>query len=256
MELVLSLFPGIGMLDSGFESEGFCVVRGPDLIWGGDVCNFRAPMGRFDGVIGGPPCQDFSRLRRGPVTGDGVKMLKEFVRIVTEARPSWWLMENVPGVPDVSVPGYSQFRLDVAASSFGLPQRRLRNIQFGSITGEVLCLVRYAAASKILHRCVTASDHDQTLSSMRTGQGLPDDFDIPAFTRGSLKRAIGNGVPLPMARALALAVKNRVPADNVSLCACNCARQVTGRQTYATGACRKRAFDQRAGKREVLSLGP
>lgn len=36
-QLVLSLFPGIGLLDMAFEEEGFCVVRGPDLLWGGDV---------------------------------------------------------------------------------------------------------------------------------------------------------------------------------------------------------------------------
>jgi DNA (cytosine-5)-methyltransferase 1 len=36
-QLVLSLFPGIGMLDSAFEQEGFCVVRGPDVLWGGDI---------------------------------------------------------------------------------------------------------------------------------------------------------------------------------------------------------------------------
>ena len=43
MELVLSLFPGIGLLDSAFEEEGFCVVRGPDLLWGGDVGRFTRP---------------------------------------------------------------------------------------------------------------------------------------------------------------------------------------------------------------------
>lgn len=36
-QLVLSLFPGIGLLDMAFEQEGFCVVRGPDVLWGGDV---------------------------------------------------------------------------------------------------------------------------------------------------------------------------------------------------------------------------
>jgi DNA (cytosine-5)-methyltransferase 1 len=39
--LVLSLFPGIGLLDMAFEEEGFCVVRGPDLLWGGDIRSFR-----------------------------------------------------------------------------------------------------------------------------------------------------------------------------------------------------------------------
>lgn len=34
MKLVLSLFPGIGLLDMAFEEEGFCVVRGPDLTCG------------------------------------------------------------------------------------------------------------------------------------------------------------------------------------------------------------------------------
>ena len=46
--LVLSLFPGIGLLDMAFEEEGFCVVRGPDLLWGGDVRSFRPPAGKFD----------------------------------------------------------------------------------------------------------------------------------------------------------------------------------------------------------------
>jgi len=61
-QLVLSLFPGIGLLDRAFEEEGFCVVRGPDLLWGGDIKRWHAPRGRFDGIIGGPPCQCFSRL--------------------------------------------------------------------------------------------------------------------------------------------------------------------------------------------------
>lgn len=30
--LVLSIFPGIGLFDRGFEAAGFCVVRGPDVL--------------------------------------------------------------------------------------------------------------------------------------------------------------------------------------------------------------------------------
>ena len=54
MSVVLSLFPGIGLLDQAFEEEGFCVVRGPDLLWGGDIRRFHPPAGVFDGIIGGP----------------------------------------------------------------------------------------------------------------------------------------------------------------------------------------------------------
>jgi len=60
---VLSLFPGIGLLDRTFEECGFTVVRGPDLLWGDDIRDFHPQPGHFGGIIGGPPCQAFSRLR-------------------------------------------------------------------------------------------------------------------------------------------------------------------------------------------------
>jgi len=133
--LVLSLFPGIGLLDRGFEDAGFCVVRGPDLIFGGDIRKFSAMAGKFDGIIGGPPCQDFSKARRTEPTGDGLEMLEQFKRIVLEASPVWWLAENVPGVPDIRIEGYSWQRLDLNAADFGSKQRRLRHIQFGAKDG-------------------------------------------------------------------------------------------------------------------------
>ena len=45
--LVLALFPGIGLLDRVFEGEGFCVVRGPDVLWGGDIRRFHPSAGVF-----------------------------------------------------------------------------------------------------------------------------------------------------------------------------------------------------------------
>ena len=38
-------------------------------------------------------------------------------------------------------------------------------------------------------------------------QGLPGDFDIPPFTVEGKCKAVGNGVPLAMGRAMAKAVK-------------------------------------------------
>jgi len=60
---VFSLFSGIGLLDLAFEESGFMVVRGPDLLWGDDIRDFHPQPGHFGGIIGGPPCQAFSRLR-------------------------------------------------------------------------------------------------------------------------------------------------------------------------------------------------
>jgi hypothetical protein len=51
--LVLSIFPGIDGLGRAFEELGYCVVRGPDVLWGGDVRRFHPPAGVFAGVIGG-----------------------------------------------------------------------------------------------------------------------------------------------------------------------------------------------------------
>lgn len=59
--IVLSIFPGIDLLGCGFEAEGYCVVRGPDLLWGGDIRRFHVPAGRFNGIIAG-----FSSGRRRP----------------------------------------------------------------------------------------------------------------------------------------------------------------------------------------------
>src|ERR1035441_6158021 len=81
-----------------FEEEGFCVVRGPDLLWGGDIKRFHPPEGKFDGVIGGPPCQAFSSLSHlgAPAHGD---LIPEFERCIRETTPDWFLMENVRQAP-------------------------------------------------------------------------------------------------------------------------------------------------------------
>ena len=108
MELVLSLFSGIDGLGRGFQESGFCVVSAGDLITGHDIRNFRTISGRFDGVIGGTPCQNFSGLNRNPDREKGVELLNEFCRIVREAAPKWFLMENVVRVPDIAIEGYTE----------------------------------------------------------------------------------------------------------------------------------------------------
>lgn len=69
--VTLSVFSGIDLLGMGFEAEGFCVVSAGDLAFGRDVRKFRPPPGVFTGVIGGPPCQDFSAARRSAPILDG-----------------------------------------------------------------------------------------------------------------------------------------------------------------------------------------
>ena len=54
-ELVLSLFPGVGLLDRAFTEAGFCVVQAQDKITGGDIRDFAGVPGRLDGIIADPP---------------------------------------------------------------------------------------------------------------------------------------------------------------------------------------------------------
>lgn len=92
-QLVLSLFPGADLWGKAFEELGFCIVRGPDVLFGGDIRCFKPTKGKFDGIIGGPPCQVFSKAA---ITGtNAVNLIPEFERVVLAASPRWAVMENV-----------------------------------------------------------------------------------------------------------------------------------------------------------------
>lgn len=223
--LVLSLFPGIGLLDMAFELEGFCVVRGPDVLWGGDVRRFHPPVGKFEGVIGGPPCQAFSRLRH-MVEANGCStapnLIPEFERCVSAARPLWFVMENVSEAPIPCVDGYivrDELLRDVWVG--GLTER-LRRFSFGSADGailpiEVLALVRCGEGAVVAGHGLAPGQRDR-LRAAASGvlsmadtcrlQGLPEDFaDAMPFTTHGKRKVLGNGVPIPMGRAVAKAVK-------------------------------------------------
>ena len=135
-ELVLSLFPGIGLLDMAFEQEGFCVVRGPDVLWGGDIRRFHPPSGRFAGVIGGPPCQMFSRLahmvRQNGYEPKFGNLIPEFERCVVEAAPGWFIMENVPDAPVPEVEGYGITSFCLNNRQLGEKQNRVRRWTWGN----------------------------------------------------------------------------------------------------------------------------
>jgi len=69
-------------------------------------------------------------------------MLAEFQRVVTEAQPEWWLLENSPRVPDIVIDGYKVQRIALNARECGAKQNRPRHFQFGSLAGLVLIIER------------------------------------------------------------------------------------------------------------------
>jgi DNA (cytosine-5)-methyltransferase 1 len=55
--------------------------------------------GEVDLLAGGPPCQPFSRAgKRELVDCDTGQLFREFVRMVTDLKPRWFLFENVKGL--------------------------------------------------------------------------------------------------------------------------------------------------------------
>lgn len=243
LQCVLSVFPGLDLLGRGFRAEGFSVVRSPDLIWGEDVRGWHVSPGRFDGVIGGSPCQDFSQARRSEPTGKGVELLAEFVRIVEEAKPKWFLLENVPRVPDVRVAGFERVqRFDLRATECGGVQNRLRHFQFGDWRGRQLHLrrlPRVMATAKTVLATDYKKDRGRTFADVCKLQGLPRDFDLPNWSKRFKYQAVGNGVFIPMAQMIARAIAE-IGLDHPPLCICGCGREINGKQQSATAACRKR----------------
>ena len=226
-DLVLSLFPGIGLLDRAFEEEGFTVVRGPDVLWGGDVRRFQPPAGVFAGVIGGPPCQSFSAMRAfEPTSGQKHgNLIPEFERCVREARPAWFLMENVRGAPLPVVEGYAVHSVLLNNRWLGERQTRLRRFSFGSPGGarlafDVAALEHSERAATVLAghddsaAVREAQGRSRTLAELCELQGLPADFlkDSP-FSVWGQRKVIGNGVPIPMGRAVARAVKRAMAKE-------------------------------------------
>ena len=240
-DLVLSLFPGIGLLDTAFEEHCFCIVRGPDAIWGGDVRRFHPPAGVFGGIIGGPPCQAFSEatgINKGRSVKPAVNLIPEFERCVSEAQPDWFVMENVRRAPLPVVAGYQVADYLLNARWFGSPQKRIRRFSFGSHDGRRLIIEPALIRPAFVARTVLCSDgrrngaggcrkdrkgklerQRHTFEQACEYQGVPPSFlktlgHTESFTKAGRWMLIGNGVPLPLGRAIAKAVRLLLTSPN------------------------------------------
>jgi len=253
--LVLSLFSGIDLLGRGFRENGFCVVSGGDIILGQDIRNFKAMPGKFEGIVGGSPCQDFSKARRTPPTGYGLEMLAEFKRVVMESQPRFFLLENVPNVPQIEIEGYQVQRFFINANEVGSNQNRNRYFQFGTKDGLVIHVERQKKPLTS-QPCATATEGKRT--DRRTWQefcqlqGINEPFDLPDLTLAGAYKVVGNAVNLNVSNAIAKAIMQAYqdPApktfENSRTCLCGCGRLLTGWKKTATDSCRKRISLKRA----------
>jgi len=248
--LILSLFPGIDLFGKAFEEQGACIVQAQDKILGGDICNFKPVKGRFDGVIGGSPCQDYSRKNRNP-SNYSDKMLSEYKRVVLESQPEWFLHENVVGVPEFEIDGYKiqRFILDLAWFS---DYSRQRVFTFGSKRGVILNPI-YKTIKETKGTAVLGGD-SRSYEACCEIQGLDKPLDLSFLNLESKKQVIANAVPLQIGRYIAGLINDEYYKQTAKAfssapekhCACGCGRRVLGRAKTANATCRKRVSRKKA----------
>lgn len=117
---ILSLFDGISVARVALERAGLKVDKYyaseidkyaiqiasknyPDTIQLGDVKNISrdSVVGKIDLLIGGSPCQDLSiaKTNRQGLSGSRSGLFFEYVRILKELKPRWFVLENVASMP-------------------------------------------------------------------------------------------------------------------------------------------------------------
>lgn len=172
---VISLFTGVGGLDFGFEAAGFetrvaveldsvcCSTIRLNRDWAvleGDIHNIssrqilkagKLKSGEADVLIGGPPCQPFSKSGYW-ARGDALRLddpradtLSAYLRVLRDTRPKALLLENVYGLAykgkdeglERILSGIEQINRETGtnyrpqwgvldAASYGVPQHRER----------------------------------------------------------------------------------------------------------------------------------
>jgi DNA (cytosine-5)-methyltransferase 1 len=227
----ISLFSGVGGFDLGFERAGIETVlqaeRDPHCLkvlerhWpqtervtdvrcvgirhGGryephqargadaDVPDAESEWASIDLVYGGFPCQDLSVAgKRAGLGGERSGLWFEFERVVSEIRPRWVCIENVPGLLSsnqgrdfaVILNGLDELGYGVAwnildAQHFGVPQRRRRVFIVG-------CLGDERSAAAVLSVCESCGG--DTEASREAGER------VAATIRG---RSASPGVNMP-----------------------------------------------------------
>lgn len=104
----------------------------------------EAGITELDLFSGGPPCQGFSKQRRGAHLSDDPRngLVVEFARLIAEIRPKSYLFENVEivgqkrgkefiGELSSMLADYDQYQFRVNSSDFGLAQTRGRFLMIG-----------------------------------------------------------------------------------------------------------------------------
>ena len=83
------------------HANQIAITRYPESIHLGDVRSVHPDGWKVDLLIGGSPCQDLSIAKKDRKGLDGNRsgLFWEYVRIWKEAKPTWFILENVASMP-------------------------------------------------------------------------------------------------------------------------------------------------------------
>lgn len=159
---IVSFFAGCGGLDLGFARAGFKTIWANEWdkeIW--QTYEFNHPQTYLDrrdireipsndisdciGIVGGPPCQSWSEAgKQKGIKDDRGRLFLEYVRILRDKQPLFFLAENVSGmlhkkhftareniIAAFEEAGYRVSYQLLDAVNFGVPQNRKRVIFIG-----------------------------------------------------------------------------------------------------------------------------
>ena len=174
MANVIDLFCGVGGFSLGAARAGFRLAGAIDFDpqamqmheynfpgfphWKADITQLTGRKvlehfgvyGQLDGIIGGPPCQGFSRMGHQNVEDVRNSLFEKFFSLVGEIRPRFFLAENVLGILDSQnrplidqaiehvIDEYFVLRpIILKASEHGVPTTRTRVFFFGYRRGAM-----------------------------------------------------------------------------------------------------------------------
>lgn len=120
-----------------------CTVRDIRAVHGRELLD-ELGLAELDVLSGGPPCQGFSKQKRGAhlKADERNDLVREYARLIREAQPKTFIFENVQifgqkrgreliEYVEETLPGYDIHRFFVSGSDFGLAQKRSRFVMIG-----------------------------------------------------------------------------------------------------------------------------
>jgi DNA (cytosine-5)-methyltransferase 1 len=236
----LDLFCGAGGFTQGLVQAGFNPIASVEISaiasathrrnfpnchhFCGDIQNFHPQTWLADVgsptihlVVGGPPCQGFSVAGKRDPNDPRNQLFQEFIRIVSEVRPWYVVMENVPGIltlkkgkvkeailAEFAAIGYPYVSVAILeAAAYGVPQIRPRVIfianrlgrknpypqpqllpeQYNSIESAIADLPPYTPMPEINHEWTRHSpEYTERIAQVPPGGSLYETY-VDAFKR-------------------------------------------------------------------------